>query len=454
MATRRGCGGRGSARLIVGASLLIGLVAGCRGHGPVTVAESGTPSPAASATAPTVADTSATGQPTATSGTDQATNPATDPGTAPATGPASGGPTGGPPTTAPATDSPTTGATATGEPTGGQPSVGPPTTAPATDSPATDSPTTGATATDQPTLGPPTTAPATAPPGTGQPTPTLSPTTSSPPATDPGTPTQAPPAGTVFSETCPAGGTSDMPGCGSWDAGPSSGQAPGFAAGQQSSPNLLDVNQDPWTGSGGTQVLNAAAFDNWSVTVTDTDPAGASGEVLTYPDASFNYYQLNTADSGYSAPPPQYQLNNITALTSDFTESMPQVSDLNAEAAYDMWLNDWSTEVMVWVDTSPAKIRDLTVNGMTSAGTYTYDGQNFTLWHSGSGITGFYVFLLDHNETSGTVDLKAMLETMVSLGYIPAASTLTQIPFGWEVSDTGGKPVTLSLSRFDVNLTN
>jgi hypothetical protein len=70
------------------------------------------------------------------------------------------------------------------------------------------------------------------------------------------------------------------------------------------------------------------------------------------------------------------------------------------------------------------------------------------------GITGFYVFPLDHNETSGTVYLKAMLQTMVSLGYIPATSPLTQIPFGWEISDTGGKPVTFSLSRFDVNLQN
>jgi hypothetical protein len=47
-----------------------------------------------------------------------------------------------------------------------------------------------------------------------------------------------------------------------------------------------------------------------------------------------------------------------------------------------------------------------------------------------------------------------MLETLVSLGEIPATSPLTQIPFGWEISDTGGKPVTFSLSRFDVNLQN
>jgi hypothetical protein len=261
-------------------------------------------------------------------------------------------------------------------------------------------------------------------------------------------------AGGAFTESCPGKASSSVSGCGSWNAGASSGQAPGFAAGQQSSPNLLGVNQDPWTGGQGPQVLNASSVQDWSVTATDTDPSNSPGEVLTYPDASFNYHELDTAASGYTVPPAQYDLNNISSLTSDFTESMPQVSSLNAEAAYDLWLNSWKTEVMVWVDTSPAKDRNLADDGMTKAGTYTYDGQNFALWHSGSGISGFYVFLLDHNETSGSVDLKAMLETMVSLGYIPATSPLTQIPFGWEISDTGGKPVTFSLSRFDVNLQN
>ena len=283
-----------------------------------------------------------------------------------------------------------------------------------------------------------------------KPTPTP---TSSAPAAAPATSAPAL-SGGAFTASCPAKASSSASGCGSWNAGASSGQAPGFAAGQQSSPDLLGVNQDPWSGGQGPQVLTANSVQDWSVTATDTDPSNAPGEVLTYPDASYNYHELDTAASGYTVPPAQYDLNNITSLTSDFTESMPQISSLNAEAAYDLWLNSWKTEVMVWVDTSPAKDRNLADDGMTKAGTYTYDGQNFALWHSGSGITGFYVFLLDHNETSGSVDLKAMLETMVSLGYIPATSPLTQIPFGWEISDTGGKPVTFSLSRFDVNLKN
>ncbi len=106
------------------------------------------------------------------------------------------------------------------------------------------------------------------------------------PAADPTTPAQAPsqaPAGgAAFVASCPAHGSTSASGCGSWDAGASSGQAPGFAAGQQSSPNLLGVNQDPWTGGQGPQVLTASSFQDWSVTATDTDPSNASGEVLTY----------------------------------------------------------------------------------------------------------------------------------------------------------------------------
>jgi hypothetical protein len=304
----------------------------------------------------------------------------------------------------------------------------------------------------QPSTVPPTTVtptqdPVTTPPAPVTSAPATDPTT---PVADPTTPTQTPsPPSTgpiVFTANCAARASTNASGCGSWDAGPSSGQAPGFISGQQSSPNLLDVNQDPWSGSQGAQVLKASSFQAWSVTATDSDPSDSPGEVLTYPDASFNYYQLG------GTVPAQYDLNNITSLTSDFAESMPELSDVNAEAAYDMWLNNWQTEVMVWVDTSPGKDRNLADSGDTEVGTYTYDGQNFSLWRNGSGITGFYIFLLDHSETSGTVNLKAMLETLVSLSYIPATSPLTEIPFGWEISDTGGKPATFSLSKFDVNV--
>ena len=259
-------------------------------------------------------------------------------------------------------------------------------------------------------------------------------------------PAQPPTSGAAFTASCPADASTSSPGCGSWDAGPSSGQAPGFAAGQQSSQNFLGVNQDGWSGGQGPQVLTASSFQNWSVTATDTDPSNSPGQVLTYPDASYNYYQLGSPE------PSAYDLNNITSLTSDYTEQMPPASESYlAEAAYDIWLNDFNVEVMVWVDNHQGA-NIFANSGDTEVGTYTLGGQSFTLWTNGS---GFYIFSLNGgNQPSGTVNLKAVLQQLVTLKDIPANSSITEIPFGWEVSSTYGKPMTFSMSRFDVDLQN
>jgi hypothetical protein len=253
-----------------------------------------------------------------------------------------------------------------------------------------------------------------------------------------------------WTATCPSHASTSAPGCGSWDNGPSSGTVPGFLPGTAANPNLISVSQDGWTASQGLQVLTADSYHGWTVTATDSDPSNAPGEVLTYPDASFNYYQLDTAPD-YDAPPLGYDLNKIGTLVSSFTQSMPPTGDSYiAEAAYDVWLNNWQTEVMFWVDSH--KNTNLAVDGCTKVGTYTYSGQTWVLWRNGSGINAFYAFVLSKNETSGTVHLWAMLEELVQLKEIPADSPLTQVPFGWEISDTAGHALKFSVSRLTLSV--
>ena len=130
---------------------------------------------------------------------------------------------------------------------------------------------------------------------------------------------------------------------------------------------------------------------------------------------------------------------------------MPPTGDSYiAEAAYDVWLNNWQTEVMFWVDSH--KNTNLAVDGCTKVGTYTYSGQTWVLWRNGSGINAFYAFVLSKNETSGTVHLWAMLEELVQLKEIPADSPLTQVPFGWEISDTAGHALKFSVSRLTLSV--
>lgn len=290
------------------------------------------------------------------------------------------------------------------------------------------------------------------------PTPTPTPTTPTPTPTQ--TQTTPPPVTAAFSESCPAKSSTSAAGCGGMDEGPSSGQAPGFVAGQASRPNLIDVQPDGWSGSQGPATVSGNSYQDWTATETDTPPQANSAQILTYPSTTFNYYQLGTP------VPAAYDLNNITSLTSDYDETMPPSADkYTAESAYDIWLNNWATEVMVWTDVhyqgvdcgGPAWTPEC--SGSKLLGTFTIGGEQWSLYDNGGGINGFYMWIpansgaLDAvHQPSGTVDLKAMLaQTAVSGGFTSAAP-LTQIGFGWEVADTGGQPLPFKMNKIDVNI--
>jgi hypothetical protein len=287
--------------------------------------------------------------------------------------------------------------------------------------------------------------------------PSLAPTSPSLAPTSPA-PSTSSPAPSTSTEDCPAGSPTSAPGCGEYNFGPdTSGYLPGFAADitpasdlDGSYANLLTIDQNGWSGGQGEQDLTASSFDNWSVTATDTDPSDAPGEVLTGPEASYDYDNLD-APPNY-LPPAEYDLNNITSLTSNYSETMP-ASNLNylAESDYDIWLNNWDTEVMIWVDNHQGA-NVFANSGDTEVGTYTLGGQSYTLWDNGTGINGFYIFSLNGgNQPTGTVDIHAILEQLVTLGEIPAASPLTEIAFGWEISSTYGVPMTFTMNNFTID---
>lgn len=268
----------------------------------------------------------------------------------------------------------------------------------------------------------------------------------------------------VWTATCPANSSTSAPGCGAHDSAPAKGQAPGFLAGQVSQPNLIDVQQDPWTGAAGKQTITEQSYQSWQLTAAAKDPSNAPGEVLSYPSVVFNYFQLNTAASNYTAPPAGYDLDHVTQLTSDYTESMPSktANSYQAHAAYDIWLNNWATEVMVWNDLA-GQSRDRSVDGDLKVGTYTFHGQKWTLWDNLNDpknptatdkLNGYYAWVNDSDNTTATVYLDQMLHAMTGpLKLLPAASPLTQIGYGWEISDTGGKSLSgFAISKFGITL--
>ena len=52
--------------------------------------------------------------------------------------------------------------------------------------------------------------------------------------------------------------------------------------------------------------------------------------------------------------------------------------------------------------------------------------------------------------TSGTIDLKAMLNYLVAQGRVASNATVDQICYGVEIVDTGGAPATWKFTDFSI----
>jgi len=118
------------------------------------------------------------------------------------------------------------------------------------------------------------------------------------------------------------------------------------------------VFNNAWNDSAGPQTVWAHSFHNWGA--ESTQRAGNTA-VETYPSVQKNFND---------APVSSFRL-----IQNGFTESMPaNRNGLDAEAADDVWLNNFNIEVMIWVDN----------HGQRPAGSVighaTIFGQHFAVW--------------------------------------------------------------------------
>jgi len=177
----------------------------------------------------------------------------------------------------------------------------------------------------------------------------------------------------------------------------------------------------------GVQTVTAHGPGNWSV--TSKQKTGNTG-VLSYPDVAQVFTLGNDTD-----PP----IRGFSAITSSFTETMNATAKTDAEAAYDIWLDNGKApdEIMIWVDD----------HGQTPAGKnkgrVVIGGTRYELW-SADGTTS----LVRSNERSGTVKILAVLKWLQSRGYVSSTARLGQVDFGWEICSTGGVPETFTISRY------
>jgi hypothetical protein len=176
-------------------------------------------------------------------------------------------------------------------------------------------------------------------------------------------------------------------------------------------------------------ILHANSHSDWEVVAKQGACPTSDCAVEAYASAQYRYDNR----------PGEETIASITEMTSTFAQSMPSGSlgsnGFDAEAAYDIWLNNYALEVMIWVDNQ----------GQTPAGgrigTATLAGAAFTVYRSGH----TYSFVSGRNEASGSVNILDALDWLVSEHDASSSSYLTQFNFGWEICSTGGHTDTFSV---------
>lgn len=173
----------------------------------------------------------------------------------------------------------------------------------------------------------------------------------------------------------------------------------------------------------GSQTIWADGPNDWGAVA---NMAAGNTAVLTYPDIA----------RIYNNPP----VSSFTLIRNGFTESMPTGKGVSAEAADDVWLDNYKIEIMMWVDNTNRSLA-----GSTHLGSAVIFGQHIGVYRYGSSE---YIFNLPGHETSGETHILSAIRWMIAHGYAPANATLTNVQFGWEIASTGGKSVDFHVSKF------
>jgi hypothetical protein len=184
-----------------------------------------------------------------------------------------------------------------------------------------------------------------------------------------------------------------------------------------SAPQNWWVNNDAWNGTHGPQTINVCSQSKWYAVSNQPNDAGA---VETYPDTEYDVGGRGTQSSE--------PISQFHSITSTFSEAYPPAGSW--DAAYDLWLNNWSTEVMIWNQWAGAQGY---WPGIATQ-TLTLDGVPYRFYNNG----GELMFFRGSQTTSGTVDILAAFQWLVSRGYVSSSDVPTQLEYGVEIASTTG----------------
>lgn len=184
------------------------------------------------------------------------------------------------------------------------------------------------------------------------------------------------------------------------------------------------LNNDVWGGGAGPQTIWANSYSTWGVWTNQPNTNG----VKSYPHAQKDIYR---------------QLSSLQSVTSSFDVSVPGNGVYNT--SYDIWCNGNSYEIMLWMN--------------RAGGAWPLGSQQTTVWVGGyswavySGSNGsnvVYSFVNQGSNTSGSVDILAVLNWLKNNGRFGDV-TLSNVQFGYEITSTYNTGEELKTNYYSVS---
>jgi len=145
---------------------------------------------------------------------------------------------------------------------------------------------------------------------------------------------------------------------------------------------------------------------------------------------------------------PKKAISSINSYTSSFDIIVPGAGSY--DTAYDLWVKGTTSariEIMIWVSyrggAQPiAKSYDAS-GAVADAKNVNVGGHTFNVFYGTNGANDVASFVRTSNTTSGSVDIKAILQWLIdnnhsSYGVFNASYTLDQVQFGTEITSDSG----------------
>jgi hypothetical protein len=221
--------------------------------------------------------------------------------------------------------------------------------------------------------------------------------------------------------------------------------------------NTYVINQDVGANPGTTQTITATSPAAWSL-VADDVPHGYTG-VQTFDAVQqlTNDWCGSVTNWSTCPKPTDTPLASLPSLTVTYTETSPTDAGSIYEFAPDIW-SSYSSDVMFWADTSPARCTDNGLSASDILGQATLAGQHWTVYRYG-GAGSEIIFILGPGtdpvdagtcatQRAGTIHIKAGFNWLVKHGIVHTPVTLSQANTGWEV--TSADSTTFAVSRYSI----